>query len=184
MGLDQYLCRTSKKNFDAIIEAKKLRDEFNSRLEKLYDEKYKEKFDALPMDKYGYVHQENLTNEQKVVLSDLQNQYWADVRAMASGMNVRLNEFGEPIVDKVSADEIGYWRKDWELHNYIIDNFWEDKEHDNVVNIPLTKENVEQVIKWCSSGDNSIYNDYTEETFKEALNAIKQGDVIYYHPWY
>ena len=75
MGLDQYLCRTSKKNFDAIIEAKKLRDEFNSRFEKLYDEKYKAKFDALPKDEYGYVYQDNLTEEQKVVLSDLQNQY-------------------------------------------------------------------------------------------------------------
>ena len=39
-------------------------------------------------------------------------------------------------------------------------------------------------IMWCSSGDNSMYNDYTEKTFKEALNAIEQGDVIYYHPWY
>ena len=184
MGLDQYLCRTSKKNFDAIIEAKKLRDEFNSRFEKLYDEKYKAKFDALPKDEYGYVYQENLTEEQKVVLSDLQNQYWADARAIASEMNIRLDEFGEPIADEVSVDEIGYWRKDWELHDYIISNFWEDKENDNVVNIPLTKENVEQIIKWCSSGDNSMYNDYTEETFKEALNAIKQGDVIYYHPWY
>ena len=99
-------------------------------------------------------------------------------------MNVRLDEYGEPIVDEVNGDEIGYWRKDWELHNYIIDNFWDDKENDNVVDIPLTKENVEQIIKWCSSGDNSMYNEYTEETFKEALNAIKQGDVIYYHPWY
>ena len=172
MGLDQYLCRTSKKNFDAIIEAKKLRDEFNSRFEKLYDEKYKAKFDALPKDKYGYVYQENLTEEQKVVLSDLQNQYWADARAIASEMNIRLDELGEPIADEVSVDEIGYWRKDWELHNYIIANFWEDK------------ENVEQIIMWCSSGDNSMYNDYTEKTFKEALNAIEQGDVIYYHPWY
>ena len=99
MGLDQYLCRTSKKNFDAIIEAKKLRDEFNSWFEKLYDEKYKAKFDALPKDEYGYVYQENLTEEQKVVLSDLQNQYWADARAIASEMNIRLDEFGEPIAD-------------------------------------------------------------------------------------
>ena len=50
MGLDQYLCRTSKKNFDAIIESKKLRDEFNSRLEKLYDEQYLANFDSLPKD--------------------------------------------------------------------------------------------------------------------------------------
>ena len=95
MGLDQYLCRTSKKNFDAIIEAKKLRDEVNSRFEKLYGEKYKAKFDALPKDEYGHVFRKNLTNEQKVVFSDLQNQYWTDERAIASEMNIRLDEFGQ-----------------------------------------------------------------------------------------
>lgn len=182
MGLDQGLYRTSKKNFDSLSSSKKLSYEFKSQVAKLYSEKYKSRWESLPRDEYGDIDVQNLTNEQKDEFESMRKGFQSDRTSIASELNVRLDEYNEPIVDGDIGEEIGYWGKNWELHKYIIDNFWEDKEHDNVVDIPLTKENVEQIINWCTTGDN--YDDYTEEIFKEALNAIEQGDVIYYHPWY
>lgn len=185
MGLDQYLYRTSKKNFDALESARKLCEECNDRFDKLYDEKYKKHYDAFPKDECGFIDKEQMNEEQKTNLSEIGKQVNEDMKRIANELNVELNEYNEPIIEGVThGSEIAYWRKDWELHNYIIDNFCKDKENDNVVDIPLTKENVEQIIKWCPTGDDPLYMDYTEDTFKSALNMIEQGDVIYYHPWY
>ena len=74
--------------------------------------------------------------------------------------------------------EIGYWRKEWNLHKYIIENFG-DLKHDNLVNVYLDEAALNQIIE-------AYQNDggYFSDTFRNALAIMKGGGVVFYRVWY
>ena len=100
----------------------------------------------------------------------------------------------------VELSEIGYWRKNYKLQEFLFDeviSLGED-EDDNLVKFPLTKDDCQKVIEFAKSekryieetgdDDNGWYDvgdwEYTAKTFRNAIKQIQQGHDIYYECWY
>ena len=78
-----------------------------------------------------------------------------------------------------SVDEIGYWRKDWPLHQYIIDNFWHDKDNDNLREVYLDEEAIKAIIEAYKHDGGDV-----SDSFRTALDIVRGGGVVFYWAWY
>ena len=104
-----------------------------------------------------------------------------------------------------SKTELYYWRKAWGIHSYITNNFLKPDENDNCERIPLSKENIQQIVdamikvrnnesyqkeysKENLFGIHDYWNTYnffdTLKMFKSLLNNYDDNKVIYYFAWY
>lgn len=104
-----------------------------------------------------------------------------------------------------SKTELYYWRKAWGVHAYITNHFLKPDENDNCERIPLSKENIQQIVDaMITARNNESYqkeyskenlfgiHDYwnihdffdTLELFKSLLNNYDDNNVIYYFAWY
>lgn len=76
----------------------------------------------------------------------------------------------------LDGEEIAYWRKDWQLQNYINTG--------NCEELPLTLEFCEQIIINLNViyglEDSSSYKQRTKEAFLKAIDLIEQGRPLYY----
>lgn len=179
MGLDQYLFRTTKKRMAARDEYVSLSREYSETVDSLLEEpKWKSVIDSLPKTAGGCLELGRMSPDQK--------KQWAKVRAacrmVAKKIGIAVGRGGTApvfipsawgLTDEDKVEELAYWRKNWELHKYIIDNFWSDKEHDNLIEVFLTRK---MLCKIVSDG-------YTEG-FKQALDRWDENCVVFYHPWY
>jgi hypothetical protein len=81
---------------------------------------------------------------------------------------------------EVDHTEIAYWRKDWDLQNYI--------NCGNCDKVYLTEDDCEQILADLPyiypESDQSNSLDYTKRAFTEALDLLKSGERIYYVPWW
>ena len=59
------------------------------------------------------------------------------------------------------------------MRKYIIDNFWHDKDNDNLVDVFLTKSDLEKIVA-----------DGWGDEFSDALKHWNDDYVVFYHPWY
>jgi hypothetical protein len=182
MGLDQYIYRTTKKRWNAHLEFEKLCKKYFGLVKKLEDEMEWEKFlGSLPKKEnprydsdYDF---EKFTRKQNGVIS----RYKRECRKIAKSLDLKLDG-GPKFQDKKyglnskddSVEEVMYWRKEWGLHKYIVDNFWKDKENDNLVYIPLRRKDIKKMIS------DGVF----PETFEELLGGLDKDHVLYYHPWY
>lgn len=171
MGLDAYIYKVKESDYKEIL---KIIDEMNDLQNKLksYEDKIKEKVNSEKF--WDIVSDINLI---RINLSD------EDFKEFLPLYN-RLNEL-ENLKSKIDerTEELQYWRRNWNVHDYISENF-NDNEEDNCVKIFLTKENVEQIIHAIDTGklkDN--YYDIKSE-FKQIWNKFKDGYLIYYWAWY
>lgn len=178
MGLDQYLYRTSKRRIEAGKKFEEMRQAYLKEGNALLDKPHwKEFLDSLPKTTAGHYDYSAMTKEQK-------KQNWNMRRAMrrvAKKHDLVLDKHLQPIfsdeyfglTEADGCEEIGYWRKNWNLHKFIIDKFWADKENDNLVDVFLTRNDIERIIHHGYIGG-----------FEEALSRWDDDYVVFYHPWY
>ena len=97
--------------------------------------------------------------------------------------------------------EVGYWRKFWDLHNYIAETIYEPNENDNCNEKYLDPEQIENIIGFLKEYKQKVsvgeYNEtyfnnkeeaikYVEkaiETFQSAYELSGEYDFVYY-AWY
>lgn len=180
MGLDQYLYRTTRETFNR----RKEYDENVAKWEAATENALKADktdwlavLDSFPKDEYGGYDFGKFTPEQEKI----RRQYVSLMRRtkvkFAKKFGLELDEeYLEPTLpdDLDSAEELCYWRKNWDLHNHIVEHFWEDKENDNCVDIPLGKEQLKELVK---AG-------FDPDVFTRAYESLDDDHVVYYHPWY
>lgn len=184
MGLDQYIYRTTKKRWKAHLEFKKLSEKYFGLVSKMEaDIEWKKFLESLPRrenPRYDSDYDfDKFTKEHKNFIS----RYKKECRNIAKSIGMKVDkQLGPKFEDRKyglskeedPVDEIMYWRKNWDLHKYIIDNFWPDKEHDNLVDIPLTRKDIKKMIK----------DGMEVGTFREILKELDKDHVVYYWPWY
>lgn len=178
MGLDGHLYRTSKRRVEASKKFGEIRKAYSKDIEALVGKpKWKSLMDSLPKNEFGHYDWGSYTKEQKVRMGNLRRA----VHRVAKKHGLSLGQDLRPIFDgeQFGLDEtdllmeLAYFDRDWDLHNYIIDNFWKDKEHDNLVEVYLTKDDVKKIV---AAG--------YKEGFVEALSCWDDDHVVFYYPWY
>lgn len=134
-----------------------------------------------------------------------------DSQTLCNAVRNYNNEIAKLDQDNYSCDECSskselyYWRKAYGIHLYITDNFLKPGENDNCERIPLSKENIQQIVDdMIKARNNESYqkeyskenlfgtHDYwnvcdffdTLELFKSLLNNYDDNKVIYYFAWY
>lgn len=102
--------------------------------------------------------------------------------------------------DKNEGEEICYWRKHHDLHGWM-ENLYTSKggkEEFNCINLPLTKEDLEQLREDIKAnklpqttgfffGNNppdKESNSKDLEFIEDALSEIDEGNVVYYSSWW
>ena len=98
----------------------------------------------------------------------------------------------------VELQEMGYWRKNYKLNEYIVNDVVVCDEEPNLIKFPLSVDDLENIRQFAKSeklyleegGDdeNGWYTieewEYTIKTFNKAIRQAKQGFNIYYECWY
>ena len=178
MGMDQSLFRTTKKCHAAKIAFSKLRSEYNKKVEELYNsEAWKPFVESLPRDEFGHFENDKFSAEQRKRVG-----VWRrGLHRIAKEVGIKLDKNRRPYLDKETYglkdedydEEIYYWRKNYFLHTFIRDNFLEDKEHDNLVEVYLSKDDCEKIVAAGFIGG-----------FQDALDRWDDEHEVFYWPWY
>jgi hypothetical protein len=203
MGMDAWVFSRTKENYQKWLELRRkleeLRKEKNWKIEKKvleYQTKYPDFKDENVTAEYVKEHFSDADRKEikgfieKVLESDeIQN------------TEMELNECYE------GEHELNYWRKNYPVHNYIIQHFLEDGKEDNCEPIPLTKDGVREMVavfkrelaKWKKDGDERkvewfkpsecdyVSLDALMETihfFENLVNDFSEDTVFYYYTWY
>ena len=73
--------------------------------------------------------------------------------------------------------EVGYWRKFWDLHNYIAETIYEPNENDNCNEKYLDPEQIENIIGFLKEYKQKVeVGEYNETYFNNKEEAIKYVD--------
>ena len=178
MGLDMYLYSTGHNHRRVKELAAARAKEFNAFRESLYaSEKYAGLAD-LPRLYGNCVDRDKLTKEQRSLIAT----YMAELgkKAHALGGIMRRDctyAYIIPEGEKDPVHEIGYWGKEWPLHEFIIKNFG-DPNNDNLTEVYLDEAALTKIIDHYKN-----YEDYSNP-FRLARDIVKGGGVVYYYAWY
>ena len=160
--------------------AKQLGAEFDKWANELYtSDKYAE-FNTFPKDKNdsNRIALDSCTDEQKTRLKNLKDAFVGELRDKAKAMGGILDEddfrfvLDIPEEERDPVSDLGYWRKNWDLHSFIAENFG-DKDDDNLVEIYLDEAAITKVIE-----------QFPYEEFKTALDIVRGGGEVFYYAWY
>ena len=178
MGLDMYLNATGKNHRRVQELARERAKEFEDFSSSLYtSEKYSGLAD-LPC-KHGYVEYDKLTNEQRKLVAEFKFELMRKAHSLEGILRKGMTY--AYLVKKEESDpvhEIGYWRKEWTLHQFIVENFG-DKDNDNCTEIYLDEAALTKIIGRYKDPE----CDYCEP-FRKALDIVKDGGVVFYWAWY
>lgn len=175
MGMDSYIYKTSKENFEKYtkqkLKVKELHDKATSFIDSLH-----KKYDI--KDCSREILEENCTVEE----INLVDSYIAEWRIENDAI-----EYG------IFSEEF-YWRKPYGLHRFITQKFLNVGEDNNCVHIPLSKENIETIINELKSNPTFFEkggmmwdsNDTADAigVFTRLLNEYSDDVVITYYSWY
>jgi hypothetical protein len=212
MGMDQNLYMVSKADYtrwcDQYTKYKKRKSEYEKRKSEIMNE--------LELDlelftiKYPVLSDErNLTREYiNKTMTPEESQVLFNAIDVVHKYNNELDKLDQ---DNYSCDECSsktelyYWRKAWGIHAYITNHFLKSDEKDNCERIPLSKENIQQIVDDMIEAKNneSYQKEYSKENlfgkhaywdvcdffdtlelFKSLLNNYDDNKVIYYFAWY
>lgn len=202
MGMDQNLYIVSKDDYtkwhNQYTEYKKRKSEIINELEldlELFVIKYPSLSDERNLTR-EYID-EIMTSEDSQILLNAVRSYNNEI--------AKLDQDNYSCSECSSKTELYYWRKAYGVHAYITDNFLKPDENDNCERIPLSKENIQQIVDaMIEAKNNELYqkeyskenlfgkHDYwnvcdffdTLEMFKSLLNNYDDNKVIYYFAWY
>jgi hypothetical protein len=202
MGMDQNLYVVSKDDYtrwhDQYTEYNNRRSELINELELDLD-LFTIKYPGLSIERNltrEYII-ETMTPEDSLVLCNAVDNYNNELD--------KLDQDNYNCSECSSKSELYYWRKAYGVHAYITNNFLKPDENDNCERIPLSKENIQQIVDaMIEAKNNESYqkeyskenlfgtHDYwnvcdffdTLEMFKSLLNNYDDNKVIYYFAWY
>ena len=101
--------------------------------------------------------------------------------------------------DGVELSEIGYWRKNYKLQEFLFNDIIDTEgEDNNLVKFLLTESDCKRIVEFAKDeksyieetgdDDNGWYDiknwEYTAKVFRKAIRHIKEGNEIYYECWY
>lgn len=178
MGLDMYLYSTGHNHRRVKELAAARAKEFKAFAESLYESERYTDLANLPRNKFGYLDVDKFTKEQRSLLANFKAELIKKAHSL-EGL-LRRNVTYAYIVKKEESDpvhEIGYWGKEWPLHQFIIENFG-DKDHDNLTEVYLDEAALTKIIDHYKN-----YEDYSNP-FRLARDIVKGGGVVYYWAWY
>lgn len=177
MGMDSYIFKSSKENFEKYtnqkLKVKELHDKATSFIDSLY-----KKYDIKDGDKCSREILEAKCTEEELNLADSYIAEWRN-EDDAQENDIFSEEF--------------YWRKPYGLHQFITQEFLNVGEDDNCVHIPLSKENIETIINELKSNPTFFEDSYmwdSDDTldaikcFTKLLNEYSDDVVITYYSWY
>ena len=176
MGLDMYLKATGHNHRRVKELAAARAKEFNAFFYSLMEE---DRYAGLKgVNRPTLIDKKGADKEKRDLLAAYKRELLAKGHSL-EGI-VRPNLTYAYIVKKDEADpirEIGYWRKEWPLHEYLVKNFG-DPDNDNLTEVYLDETALTGIIYH--------YKDYAEyaDPFRNALNIVKGGGVVYYFAWY
>ena len=202
MGMDQNLYIVSKDDYirwyNQYTEYKKRKSELINELELDLD-LFTIKYPGLSIERNLTIEYitETMTSEDSQTLCNAVRNYNNEI--------AKLDQDNYNCDECSSKTELYYWRKAYGVHAYITDNFLKSDENDNCERIPLSKENIQQIVDaMIKVRNNESYqkeyskenlfgkHDYwnvhdffdTLEMFKSLLNNYDDNKVIYYFAWY
>lgn len=192
MGLDAYLYRTTKKRIEALDDFDQKNSKYRKWLGEYFEyETVKKLFESLPKVKseYGemeYFDWDGMTDKQRSDIEDIKAAIRSKAKEIGFSLNDELKAVFDPCSygldeDETNPYEIQYFDRDWELHNFIVDHYWntdknddKSKKNDNLTRIPLTSENLKEIAK---AG-------FYPDVFKFASETVDENHVVYYYAWY
>ena len=202
MGMDQNLYMVSKDDYtrwhDQYTKYNNRRSELINELELDLD-LFTIKYPGLSIERnltMEYIT-ETMTSEDSQILVSAVRNYNNEID--------KLDQDNYSCSECSSKSELYYWRKAYGVHAYITDNFLKPGENDNCERIPLSKENIQQIVDdMIKARNDELYqkeyskenlfgkHDYwdscdffdTLEMFKSLLNNYDDNKVIYYFAWY
>lgn len=172
MGLDAYLYTTTPKKFEERQTLRKKIDEYFKVVEDLNDKYDEIVFDSLERDENGNYIKDKLTPEQKKLVDEYDEKF----KALFTPVWPNEDE----------CKEVAYWRKDWDLHDFIVKK-WGFPEDDNDRDVLLTEERINEILAELTNGClmDSCNAVYSISAFKGVLRTAKsKGKVVFYYPNY
>lgn len=176
MGLDMYLYATGKNHRRVSELAAKRAEEFND-FAKIICE-FDEYAPLQGVKRRDLTDKNGADKEIRTLLASFKQTL--RIKAHLLGGIVRPNMTYTYLPKKDESDpvtEIGYWRKEWNLHDYIIENFGDPK-NDNLVDVYLDEAALAKIIEHCKNCD------MDSDPFCNALAIVKGGGVVFYQAWY
>lgn len=178
MGMDSYIYKSSKENFEKYNKQKLKVKELHDKAESFINSLHK-KYDI--KDEWSREILESKCTEEELNLVDSYvDSYIAELR----------NKDDEAREDTFSEEF--YWSKPYGLHKFITQKFLNAGEDDNCVHIPLSKKNIETIINELKT--NPTFFETNMWNFEDTLDAIKcftkllneysDDIVITYYSWY
>lgn len=174
MGMDSYIYKSSKENFEKYtkqkLKVKELHDKATSFIDSLH-----KKYDIKNV--FSREILEAKCTEEEINLMDSYITEWQN-EDDAQECDIFSEEF--------------YWRKPYGLHQFITQKFLNVGEDDNCVHIPLSKENIETIINELKTNPTFFENDmwdyedtiYAIKCFTRLLDEYSDDVVITYYSWY
>ena len=202
MGMDQNLYMVSKADYtrwhDQYTKYKTRRSELINEFELDLD-LFIIKYPGLSIERNLTIEYitETMTSEDSQILLNAARTYNNEI--------AKLDQDNYSCSECSSKSELYYWRKAYGIHAYITNHFLKPNENDNCERIPLSKENIQQIVddmikvrnnesyqneysKENLFGKHNYWNTYdffdTLEMFKSLLNNYDDNKVIYYFAWY
>lgn len=176
MGLDSYIYRSTNANIERYEAASKEYGKHVEECEKFLDE-LKAKYPAIAECEDANAY--NFGNDRKtrdLFFETLTEHEFYKMESLVHKCAVLPSTPGE---------ELQYWRKNWVLHDFIVDNFCKTDPDNpkwtggNCERIYLTPDDINKIIKYFEKKDDTIV-----DLFRQILDEWEDDTVIYYWGWF
>lgn len=167
MGMDSYLYQTTKDEKNAFEDFIKSAPEYEKLLSEYEDE--------LTL-KYPRFRSANSREDLESLLTKEELAKWDEL--------YNATKYND------ESYEIRYWRKPYQLHNYIVNHFLPPNTSDNCERIYLTKENIDDLIRALRNGeikdDGGYFDEYDVRGAIKTFSNLEwdENTVYYYYSWY
>ena len=177
MGLDAYLYSTTPRRRQQLETERQRRKEYNEWANALIDsDKYKG-FNDFPHGNGGRIDLDKCSDKQKEQYKKLFRRFKSELKKKAKSLGGFISDelhfsLAVPESEQDLMDKLCYFDRNWELHNFIAENFGDPK-NDNLVEIYLDEAAITKILE-----------KFPNPEFRTALSVVKGGGVVFYYAWY
>ena len=176
MGLDSSLYSIDAEGWVRL----RAQREFRRRVGEMCTERLGPIVDVLPKREGGLVRAESLSARQRNDFAASMEDYRGIMRRVASETGICLD--GNLNYEEAGmGTEVYDFGDDWGLYRFIVQNFWHEDGKANCVAIRLLEDDLERLVEFC--GGNAGESPEAA-AFAEAIEAVRDGRIVYYYPWY